>query len=89
VPARADIIVVLIPTVDTPLDRLLGPVAKCFTTEVARQLIKPYERDGQPYQQSQVSTLLDFVDVRRQEAVKRAITIACAGGHNILMLCQV
>ena len=48
--------------------------------------LEPYELDGQPYQQSQVSTVLDFVDVRGQEAVKRAITIACAGGHNILMV---
>ncbi|HSU66486.1 MAG TPA: YifB family Mg chelatase-like AAA ATPase [Tepidisphaeraceae bacterium] len=48
--------------------------------------LEPYELDGQPYQQSQVSSHLDFVDVRGQEAVKRAITIACAGGHNILMV---
>ena len=48
--------------------------------------LEPYELDGQPYQQSQVSTALDFVDVRGQEAVKRAITISCAGGHNILMV---
>jgi magnesium chelatase family protein len=48
--------------------------------------LEPYELDGEPYQQSQVSAALDFVDVRGQEAVKRAITIACAGGHNILMV---
>lgn len=48
--------------------------------------LEPYELDGQPYQQSQVSASLDFVDVRGQEAVKRAITIACAGNHNILMV---
>lgn len=30
--------------------------------------------------------LVDFSDVRGQEMVKRALTIAAAGGHNILML---
>ena len=29
---------------------------------------------------------VDFADVRGQEAVKRSIVVACAGGHNILML---
>jgi magnesium chelatase family protein len=48
--------------------------------------LEPYELDGQPYQQSQISAALDFSDVRGQEAVKRAITIACAGNHNILMV---
>lgn len=30
---------------------------------------------------------IDFVDVRGQESVKRALTIAAAGNHNILRLC--
>src|SRR5262249_9017320 len=48
--------------------------------------LEPYELDGEPYQASKVAAVLDFVDVRGQEAVKRAITIACAGNHNLLMI---
>jgi magnesium chelatase family protein len=48
--------------------------------------LEPYQLDGQPYAQSQLETALDFVDVRGQEAVKRAITIACAGAHNLIMV---
>jgi len=48
--------------------------------------IEPYELDGQPFAQSQVSQALDFADVRGQEAVKRALTIAAAAAHNVLMI---
>ncbi|HLL90848.1 MAG TPA: YifB family Mg chelatase-like AAA ATPase [Tepidisphaeraceae bacterium] len=48
--------------------------------------LEPYELDGQPYRTSQRSSQLDFADVRGQEAVKRAITIAAAGSHNLLMV---
>lgn len=34
----------------------------------------------------QASAPIDFAEVRGQEGVKRAITIACAGSHNLLML---
>jgi magnesium chelatase family protein len=49
-------------------------------------VLEPYELDGEAYQASKLSEALDFADVRGQEAVKRAITIACAGSHNILMI---
>jgi len=48
--------------------------------------LEPYQLDGQPYQASQHAPELDFADVRGQEAVKRAITLAAAGAHNILMI---
>ena len=48
--------------------------------------ITAYELNGQPYASSHLSPHLDFADVRGQEAVKRALTISAAGGHNILMV---
>ena len=48
--------------------------------------LEPYELDGEAYQASRLSPALDFADVRGQEAVKRAITIAAAGSHNLLMV---
>jgi magnesium chelatase family protein len=48
--------------------------------------LEPFELDGEPYTASALSGELDFADVRGQEAVKRAVTIAAAGGHNLLMV---
>ena len=48
--------------------------------------IAPHQLDGAPFAQSQTSSPLDFADVRGQEAVKRALTIAAAGNHNVLMI---
>src|SRR6185436_14268957 len=48
--------------------------------------LEPYELDGEVYQASKLAPPSDFADVRGQEAVKRAITIAAAGAHNILMI---
>ncbi len=48
--------------------------------------LEAYELDGEIFEASKLAPALDFADVRGQEAVKRAITIAAAGAHNILMV---
>src|SRR5687767_15028719 len=48
--------------------------------------LEPHELNGEPYTASQLATAHDFAEVRGQEAVKRAITLAAAGAHNLLML---
>ena len=48
--------------------------------------LEPYELDGEAYEASKISPMHDFAEVRGQEAVKRAITIASAGAHNLLMV---
>jgi magnesium chelatase family protein len=47
---------------------------------------EPFELDGAPYTASSLLPDMDFSEVRGQEAVKRAITVACAGGHNLLLV---
>jgi magnesium chelatase family protein len=49
--------------------------------------LEPYELEPDAnYAASQSGQDLDFAEVRGQEAVKRAITICAAGGHNLLMI---
>jgi magnesium chelatase family protein len=48
--------------------------------------LQPFREDPQRIFQEQRSYDVDFVDVNGQENVKRALEVAAAGGHNILMI---
>ncbi|MBP6782526.1 MAG: YifB family Mg chelatase-like AAA ATPase [Verrucomicrobiales bacterium] len=48
--------------------------------------IKPERLDREAFFRSKQSYLIDFNEVRGQASAKRALEVAMAGGHNILML---
>ena len=48
--------------------------------------ISPVKVDGDPLLSEAQHFAVDFKDVRGQQTAKRALEVACAGGHNILMI---
>lgn len=65
-----------------PADALASIVA--FLNE--QHEIEPMARGAADDDDNAPTTPIDFADIRGQEAVKRAATIAAAGAHNLLMI---
>jgi magnesium chelatase family protein len=69
-----DIIVYPVVTLQQLLSHVIGD-----------ELIKPYESEEPPISPATVNSQLDFKDIAGQQHCKRALEIAAAGSHNILM----
>lgn len=61
----------------------LGDIVRHFTKEA---IIPAYEVDIDGIFSSQITSEVDFADVRGQENVKRAMEVAASGAHNLIMV---
>lgn len=49
-------------------------------------VVTPYKQDNISIQNSSTKTSIDFSDIKGQFFAKRAAEVACAGGHNMIMV---
>jgi magnesium chelatase family protein len=84
----------LVPTANAPEAAIIRGI-EVFPIDSLRQAwefligdrtIKPYQLDRSAFFHSQRSDTIGFEDVKGQHHVKRALEVAVAGGHNLLMV---